>query len=91
MGRLPRDVARFDQAFPQLDQFVERVDLPGKVIQPDLAAGRPRCALTQAEEPEIVVVRRIGYPKEGTVHPGLAAQHHEPQHGGVENHRSLYV
>jgi len=65
-------------------ELVDGVHLPGEVAQARLALYRTRASHSEGEQPEVVVVARIGRRQERGIHPLHGGHHGEAQYLGVE-------
>ena len=65
--------AGVEQGLPGGGEFVDRVDLPGEVVQADAAAPLGSGAGADAEQAEVVVVARAGQAQERGVGWGSRA------------------
>jgi len=67
-----------------LGEFVDGVDLPGEVVEPDPAAPLGRRGRADTEQAEVVVVARAGQPQERGVRPRFASGDEHAEDLGVE-------
>src|SRR6266545_7208428 len=76
----------------QLLQVVERVDLPGEVVQADGAPHRRGRLIADLEQSEVVVVGRPGRPEEcGARYAAHVVDHPEAEHVTVEGDAARHV
>ena len=72
-------------------ELVDRVELPGQVVEADGTAALGAAGGADAEQAEVVVVARAGQAQEGGVGPGFAGDDVHAEDVGVEGQRPVEV
>ena len=72
-------------------QGVDRVDLPGEVVEAGGAPRRTSRLGTDLEEAEVVVVATVGRAQEHRAHARRALELHEAEGASVERRRDVHV